>query len=58
MNNRYVSEGKEKYIHYRNTENLIVTKAEYDSFHKNKKMKYISEYVSIIDVPYRRYKLI
>lgn len=38
--------------------NNVFTKAEYDCFIDGKKVKYISEFISMIDVPYKRYKLI
>ena len=36
----------------------FVNIAEYHTFDKGKKVKYVTRFVSIIDVPYKRYRLI
>ena len=57
MNNGYIIDKLEVINNYK-TKNNIITKAEYEYYDKGKKVKYESDYVSIIDVPYRRYKLV
>lgn len=42
-----------------NIQNKIVTKAEYKYKNKtDKEYKFTSRYISMIDIPYKRYKLI
>ena len=57
MNKEYVIDKINSCNNYQ-TNKTFVTKAEYDFYYKEKKVKYESEYVSIIDVPYRRYRLV
>lgn len=59
MNKEYTIENsKFTIINNYNVKNHIITKAEYDCYNNGKKLKYQSDYVSIIDVPYRKYRLV
>ncbi len=52
--NNYITKNKTQ-----NIQNKIVTKAEYTYKNKtSKEYKYTSKYISMIDIPYKRYKLI
>lgn len=57
MNNNEYTINKLKVLNNAKINNII-TKAEYEYYERGKKVKYESDFVSIIDVPYRRYKLI